>query len=166
LLDLSILGLAALETLGTMKARQSRTRVVFLAGSFDKTDLTTAANLSAHGVLPKDVPPSYLLRCLWQVASGERFSPPTAWERQRWDDAPFDPPSSLASELTDRERQIVRLVCEGLSNKQIGCELNISSGTTKVHLHHIFQKLAIHNRAALAALAATYQGELPATTLR
>ena len=55
--------------------------------------------------------------------------------------------------LTDRERQIVRMVSEGLSNKEIGRRLNITDGTTKVHLHHIFQKLDVGNRTALAALA-------------
>jgi DNA-binding CsgD family transcriptional regulator len=44
--------------------------------------------------------------------------------------------------LTDRERRILRLVSEGLSNKEIGRRLKITDGTIKVHLHHIFQKLA------------------------
>jgi two-component system nitrate/nitrite response regulator NarL len=55
--------------------------------------------------------------------------------------------------LTERERQIMHLVSEGLSNKEVGRQLNISDGTIKVHLHHIYQKLAISNRTALAALA-------------
>ena len=45
------------------------------------------------------------------------------------------------------------LVSEGLSNKEIGRRLNISDGTIKVHLHHIYEKLKISNRTALAALA-------------
>lgn len=53
--------------------------------------------------------------------------------------------------LTDRERQIMTLVSEGLSNKEIGRRLNVSDGTIKVHLHHIFQKLDIANRTVLAA---------------
>jgi two-component system nitrate/nitrite response regulator NarL len=44
-------------------------------------------------------------------------------------------------------------VSEGLSNKEIGRRLNISDGTIKVHLHHIYEKLEISNRTALAALA-------------
>jgi two-component system nitrate/nitrite response regulator NarL len=48
----------------------------------------------------------------------------------------------------------MRLVCAGLSNKEIGRELNLSEGTIKIHLHHIYQKLAIDNRTALAFLAA------------
>jgi two-component system nitrate/nitrite response regulator NarL len=47
----------------------------------------------------------------------------------------------------------MRLVSEGLSNKEIGRRLNITDGTIKVHLHHIFQKLDVGNRTALAALA-------------
>jgi two-component system nitrate/nitrite response regulator NarL len=77
---------------------------------------------------------------------------------QSWADTNA-PPIQVASSdtalavLTDRERQIMRLVSEGLSNKEIGRRLNIADGTIKVHLHHIFQKLEISNRTALAALA-------------
>jgi len=63
---------------------------------------------------------------------------------------------SALTTLTDRERQIMRLVSEGLSNKEIGRRLNITDGTIKVHLHHIFTKLEISNRTVLAALAISY----------
>jgi two-component system nitrate/nitrite response regulator NarL len=53
--------------------------------------------------------------------------------------------------LTERERQIIRLVSEGLSNKQIARRLNLTEGTVKVHLHNIFQKLQVTSRTALAA---------------
>ena len=55
--------------------------------------------------------------------------------------------------LTDRERQIMRLVSEGLSNKEIARELNVSQGTVKVHLYNMFQKLEISNRTVLATIA-------------
>jgi len=54
--------------------------------------------------------------------------------------------------LTEREREIVRLVSKGLSNKAIARQLNISHGTIKVHLHHVYQKLEIDNRTVLARL--------------
>jgi DNA-binding CsgD family transcriptional regulator len=63
--------------------------------------------------------------------------------------------------LTHRERQIMDLVCEGLSNKAIGRRLNTSEGTIKVHLHNIYQKLAIDNRTALAALACSLRLHTP-----
>jgi DNA-binding NarL/FixJ family response regulator len=60
--------------------------------------------------------------------------------------------------LTERERQIMHLVCEGQSSKKVGRKLNLSESTVKVHLHHIYQKLAIRNRTALAAGGAAVQG--------
>ena len=55
--------------------------------------------------------------------------------------------------LTDRERQIMRLVSDGLSNKEIARQLNVSQGTVKVHLYNMFQKLEISNRTVLATIA-------------
>jgi len=60
-------------------------------------------------------------------------------------------PTATSNELTDRERQILRLVSEGLSNKEIAGRLKITDRTIKVHLKHIFQKLKVGNRTALAA---------------
>jgi len=60
--------------------------------------------------------------------------------------------------LTGRERQIMNLVSEGLSNKEIARQLKLTDGTIKVHLHHVFEKLGISNRTSLAALAIRQEG--------
>ena len=60
--------------------------------------------------------------------------------------------------LSERERQIAFLVCDGFSNKQLGVYLNITEGTIKAHLHNIYRKLGVRNRAALSALAMTTRG--------
>jgi DNA-binding NarL/FixJ family response regulator len=52
--------------------------------------------------------------------------------------------------LTEREREVVVVVSEGKTNKEIGRRLSLAEGTVKVHLHHIYQKLGIANRTALA----------------
>ena len=57
--------------------------------------------------------------------------------------------------LTRREREIMLLVSEGLQNKEIGRQLDVSEGTVKIHLHHIFKKLHVANRTALAILVRT-----------
>ena len=56
----------------------------------------------------------------------------------------------VTAPVTAREQEIVGLVSQGLSNKEIGRELDLAAGTVKVHLHRIYQKLAVHNRTALA----------------
>jgi two-component system nitrate/nitrite response regulator NarL len=55
--------------------------------------------------------------------------------------------------LSDRQREVTLLVAEGLSNKEIARRLEISDGTVKVHLQHIYSKLGIRNRTTLAVLA-------------
>src|SRR5215471_13983490 len=64
-----------------------------------------------------------------------------------------------AAALTHRERQILRLVSEGLSNKEIGRRLKVTDGTIKVHLHNIFEKLVVGNQTALAALCLNHDSE-------
>lgn len=58
---------------------------------------------------------------------------------------------TLLDALTEDERQIVQLICEGVSNKEIGRRLNLSEDTVKVHVHNIYRKLAMRNRKALRA---------------
>jgi DNA-binding CsgD family transcriptional regulator len=72
--------------------------------------------------------------------------------------SPQETPGRPSTALTERERQILHLVCGGQSNKKVGRKLNLSESTVKVHLHHIYQKLAIRNRTALAAGGAAVQG--------
>ena len=67
---------------------------------------------------------------------------------------------NVLSVLTDRERQIMRLVSEGFRTKEIGRRLDIVDGTIKVHLHNIFQTLEIGNRTILAKLAISHNDSM------
>ena len=60
--------------------------------------------------------------------------------------------------LTERERQIILVLSDGITNKEIGRRLGLTEGTVKVHLHRIYRKLGIANRTALAVLAYTGTG--------
>jgi RNA polymerase sigma factor (sigma-70 family) len=163
LLDISIPGLSGLEILGTVASEGLRTRVLLLTASVEANELATAAARGAYGVVHKDASPEILVRCLRRVASGRRMFPFVSSDEKprqaqkrgaRNGDA-----QNMLSMLTERERQIMQLVSEGLSNKGIGHRLDISDGTIKVHLHNIYQKLAINNRTTLAALAMCRQTE-------
>jgi DNA-binding NarL/FixJ family response regulator len=58
----------------------------------------------------------------------------------------------ITSKLSDHEREVMLLIVEGLSNREIACQLNMTESTAKAHLHSIYDKLASNNRAALAVL--------------
>ena len=62
-------------------------------------------------------------------------------------------PRARSHDLTTRERQIILVLSDGVTNKEIGRRLRLAEGTVKVHLHHIYRKLGITNRTALAVLA-------------
>ncbi|KRR08347.1 sigma-70 family RNA polymerase sigma factor [Bradyrhizobium valentinum] len=151
ILDGSMPGVTAPEVLSIINAEKLSTRLVFFTASEAESELVMSAAADGFNFISRDVTPEILVRFLRQVAGGRRLLPlPTAEVVFREQSASME--NALAV-LTDRERQIMRLVSEGLSNKEIGRRLNISNGTIKVHLHHIFQKLEISNRTVLAAIA-------------
>jgi two-component system, NarL family, nitrate/nitrite response regulator NarL len=151
LLDASLPGQSGLEILAAIRSEHLCTRAVFLSESCDVSDEVQPIAGHAYGIIPRDAAPDILLRLLRRVSSGPELLPnPELLDGH-------GPKHSLATPtiaLTERERQIMHLVCKGPSNKEIGRQLNLSEGTVKVHLHHIYQKLAIRNRTALAILAA------------
>jgi DNA-binding NarL/FixJ family response regulator len=101
--------------------------------------------------------PEILVQSLRQVADGQRLLPlPLTDQTVPREQRNVANTENVMTVLTDRERQIMRLVSEGLSNKEIGRRLKIVDGTIKVHLHNIFQKLEISNRTVLAALAVSH----------
>ena len=73
-------------------------------------------------------------------------------------------PSTITAVLTPREREVHGLVCEGLSNQEIATALFLSEATVKVHVHHIFDKTGIRNRAGLIMLAANEKRRQAAPT--
>jgi len=144
------------------------TRVLVLT-TFDLDEYIYAAlRAGASGFLLKDSGPAELLQAIRIVAAGEALLAPSVTRRLIAEFAarpdPQAPPAQLA-ELTDREREILRLVAAGLSNADIARQLVISPLTAKTHVARILAKLDCHDRAQLVALA--YQTGLitPGTAL-
>jgi two-component system, NarL family, nitrate/nitrite response regulator NarL len=154
ILDISLPGLTGLEILAIANSENLSTRLVFFTESVEDRELIVSAAAGAYAVILKDVALEILVQSLRQVADGQRLLPQLpsdqAVSREKRNIAVTE---TALMVLTDRERQIMRLVSGGLSNKEIGRRLNITDGTIKGHLHNIFQKLEISNRTVLAALA-------------
>jgi DNA-binding NarL/FixJ family response regulator len=155
ILDVSMPGVSGLEILSIVNSENLSTRLVFFTASDEDRELimSAAADGYSYSVISKDVAPVVLVQSLRLIAQGQRLLPLPSSVGYREQSAITE---NALTTLTDRERQIMRLVSEGLSNKEIGRRLNITDGTIKVHLHHIFQKLEISNRTVLAALAISY----------
>ena len=152
--DMSMPLMNGLEVLSCVIAEQLSTRVVFLAASLRDSEIIAAAEGGAYGILLKDAVSDAILHCLREVAAGRKWLPPdlvqnaAARRGQRSDQA-----ARFEHILTTREQEIMFLAAQGLANKEIAQRLDVSEGTIKIHLHHIYRKLPISNRAALANIA-------------
>jgi DNA-binding NarL/FixJ family response regulator len=132
------------------------TRVLVLT-TFDLDEYVYAAlRAGASGFLLKDAGPGELLHAIRIVAAGEALLAPSITRRLIAEFAtrpdPQTPPTMLAG-LTEREREILRLVAAGLNNADIARRLVISPLTAKTHVGRILAKLDCHERAQLVALA-------------
>lgn len=141
----------ALKVLSTVNSENRSTHLVFFASSED-CELVFAATPATCSIVLKDTAPEALVQSLRHIANGHKLLPSAPSGSIVSQEQAANSENALTA-LTDRECQIMRLVSEGLSNKEIGRRLNIADGTIKVHLHNIFQKLEISNRTVLAALA-------------
>jgi DNA-binding NarL/FixJ family response regulator len=133
-----------------------RTRVLVLT-TFDLDEYVyDALRAGAGGFLLKDTRPRELLRAIEVVAAGDALISPGITKRLIAEFAarrdPSQPPAALA-ELTEREREILRLVARGLSNAEIAGRLVISPLTAKTHVSNVLRKLDCRDRATLVALA-------------
>ncbi len=143
--------LTASDILAIAKAEKLSTRLVFFVESDANHGLTAAIAAGACSAISKYAAPGPMLRSLRLMAkSGVSLAQSDLVPGGEDGDGKLEKMLKL---LTPRERQIARLVAEGMSNKEIARRLDVSQGTVKVHLHNIFQKLEITNRTVLATLS-------------
>jgi DNA-binding NarL/FixJ family response regulator len=135
----------------------TETRVLILT-TFDLDEYVYCAlRAGASGFLLKDAGPAELLHAIGTIAAGGALLAPAITKRLITEfanrpDPDAAAPSQLAA-LTEREREILRLVAAGLSNAEIAQRLVISPLTAKTHVGRVLAKLGCHDRAQLVALA-------------
>ena len=160
LMDIRMPELDGLEATRRIIEANPAARVLMLT-TFDLDEYVyEALQAGASGFVLKDDPPEQLIAAVRTVAAGDALLSPSVTRRvirQFTRQArPAVPPG--IDELTDRERDIFRLMAEGLSNAEIGQRLFISETTVKTHVTHLFQKLDVRDRVQAVVLA--YQSGL------
>ncbi|MFH1908873.1 MAG: response regulator transcription factor [Chloroflexota bacterium] len=116
------------------------------------------------GLLSRDEPPATLGLAIRQVARGEQYLSPSlaiaVLQKRRAKSSLTESQKSVIESLTDREREILELLAQGLSNKQIAQRLYLSVRTVENHLRRVYQKLGVISRTEAAVLA-MQQGWVP-----
>ena len=148
-LELSLPKKNGLEVIQKIHGSGLKTRpVVFTYAPID--EVMKAIDLGVQGLVGKDKSRQFLTRCIKAVSDGNKWldedlamgAVTNLIERQK----KYSASSQL---LTPREMMVAKMVTEGWPNKRIASKLSISEGTTKLHLHHIYQKLQCQGRMAL-----------------
>jgi DNA-binding NarL/FixJ family response regulator len=145
-LDLSLPGIDGIEVARTIRAEQPTTAVVVLTAFADRERVLAAVDAGVAGYVLKDDDPEGLIAAIRAAAiGGAPFSPRVAAvlvearSRPRGED-----------QLTSRELEVLELLAEGLSNKQIARRLEITEGTVKAHLGSAFRRIGVHQRTQAA----------------
>jgi DNA-binding NarL/FixJ family response regulator len=155
LMDVRMPGLSGLAATQRIRTDHPEVAIVMLTVSEDEDDLFTAIKAGAQGYLLKNLESAQLRSMLEAVARGEAaITPATAariideFLRPDRPRLPVDP-----DRLTERELDVLRLVTQGLRNKEIASRLGITENTAKFHLKNILEKLHAQSRTELAARA-------------
>jgi len=136
-------------------AARTPPRIVILT-TFDLDEYVyEALKAGASGFVLKDDPPEQLIAAIRTVAAGDALLSPAVTKRviKQFTRIPRPEPPKEFDELSERERDVFRLIARGLSNGEIAQELYISDTTVKTHITHIFQKLDLRDRVQAVVLA-------------
>jgi DNA-binding NarL/FixJ family response regulator len=156
LLDLSMPRMDGLSAIKEIKARSPRTKVLALTIHESEDFILEAFKSGADGYCLKDASSSELLMAIKSVLSGKRYLSPGISDKvlEGYIEGRKTLKTSSSWEtITQREREILKLVGEGYKNKEIADFLYISTKTVEKHRSNIMRKLDIHTASGLTALA-------------
>lgn len=154
ILDLGFRDFSGLDVISELKRESLPVKVIIFTAALSDEQAIEAIRIGVQGVLLKSMPAELLPQCIRKVYAGgqwlEKQSLGHALEKMLRREAGA---RRLASILTDRETEIMCLVAQGLSNREIGERLVVGEGTVKVHVHNIYAKLGVNNRVDLTLYA-------------
>jgi len=156
-MDVEMPVMSGVEAVGLIHEQLPAVKVLMLTVSDSEDFLFDALRNGADGYLLKDLRPEQLYDMIRSVMRNETpLSPAIAGRllaefRDRPSVRAAPAPASNGPALTRREIEILQLVSEGLSNKEIGTRLSITEGTVKNHVHNALEKLQLENRIQAAA---------------
>jgi len=138
LMDLNMPELGGVDAITQIRAAWPEARVVVMTTFDGDEDIFRALQAGARAYLLKDTPRDEIVETVRTVHAGGKRIPEEIAAKLA--------DRMLAEPLTERERDVLRLIVAGRSNKEIGSELNIAEGTVKVHVNSLLGKLGVQDR--------------------
>jgi DNA-binding NarL/FixJ family response regulator len=156
IMDLEMPEYDGIETANRLQADHGPVKVLFLSMYDEKILVERAVRAGARGYLLKDSAGDEIVRAIEEVYHGHYyFSPKVAGylAEDLFRSREESPPQNLHTRLTDRQVEILKRICNGMTEKEIAFHLDISPNTVHVHVNNIMKKISIHNKAGLIKYA-------------
>ncbi len=159
LMDLNMPRYSGLEAIQALQAEMPEVNVLVLTVSEMEADLFAAVKFGAKGYLLKKAEPDELIDAIFHIAQGEAIVSPLMATKLLTEFKDLragvekEPAKEVDANLSPREGEVLQLVSQGATNKEIADSLFISENTVKTHLRNIMEKLHLANRSQAAAYA-------------
>ncbi len=154
LLDIQMPDTSGNALLRTIKPLYPEMKILAVSSITDPLDVQDMLQNGCLGYLPKNVSSAVLAHAIETVYRNDRFLD-ESMQKQIWETM-LSPRRDPFVQLSDKEREILELICEGLSNMEIGTRLFMSHRTVENYKMTIYQKFGVHNAVALTKMALRY----------
>lgn len=165
ILDLNMPGLFNQEVLGVVLSAYPDTRFAIVSGNDSRAEILTALSIGLHGYIVKSQKDEEVVQAVNEILSGRIYVPALLSRTSAGPQMP--PPSERPSSrqrmgannlgrLTSRQKDVLKLMAEGYSNKEIARNLEIAEATTKIHAAAILRELGARNRTEAAVMLQTW----------
>jgi two-component system, NarL family, response regulator NreC len=155
LMDIGMPGMSSFEATRQIRKERPETRVLFLSMYDDEDYLAECVEIGANGFLLKDSPAEQLITAIREVHRGGSYLSPRLLTKlvDGFRSGQGTPMQPRFGSLTKREREILKLLAEGKSVKEIATDFDLSVKTVEAHKFNLMRKLDIHNKAQLVQYA-------------
>jgi DNA-binding NarL/FixJ family response regulator len=167
ILDLNMPGLFDQEVLGAVLSAYPDTRFAIVSADDSRAEILKALSIGLHGYIVKSQKDEEVVLAVKEILAG-RIYVPALLSRTSAGQGPHVPPPSQRyqarrrvgtgnfSRLTSRQKEVLKLMAEGYSNKEIARNLDIAEATTKIHAAAVLRELGVRNRTEAAVLLQTW----------
>jgi len=152
LLDLKMPGVSGLDSVEKIVSIANGQPVVVMSGAYRRSDVLTCIEKGAAGFIPKTLGGQAMINAINLILHGEKFIPSIICSTE--EELPIeDEDTSIFDELTVREREVLKHLVEGHSNKVIANILELQEVTVRAHLKGVFRKLNVSSRTQAVRIA-------------